>query len=62
MKIMNHGIMISNKMSNPEVTQLATECLQQFGDLPITNLEQIRKTTTKTKIDRLKLNAIQYTE
>ena len=62
MKLMNHGIMISKNMRNPEVTQLATECLQQFGDLPITNLEQIRKTTTKTKIDRLKLNTIQYTE
>lgn len=60
--LMDNGIMVSKNMRNPIIKDLAIECLKQFGDLPTTNMQKMRKPTVKTKIDRLKLNAIQYTE
>lgn len=60
--LMDNGIMVTKNMRNPDIKALAIKCLKQFGDLPTINMEKVRKPTVKTKIDRLKINTIQYTE
>lgn len=60
--LMDNGILLSTRARNANIKVIAIKCLQQFGDLPTWKVGQIRKATVKTKIDRLKLNAMQYSK
>ncbi|PWT35105.1 hypothetical protein DKZ29_08045 [Limosilactobacillus reuteri] len=54
--LIKNGITITNKAMSQTVLELATKCLQQFGEVPTKN----PGTIAQNKKDNLKLSVIQY--